>query len=187
MRVTGSVAAVSLGLLAIGCSKPEEPVVTRTPAHENTLARAPQSYQRMRFVSPVEQSRASTAAPVAKVSRHAEHTAPAPAAAQPDPLASLTSNVTLATTAAVTESAAPTVVLASINAPPVSTGTPAPWVHEEAGSVRRVGAVLRGGAGGPGKCDALTDAKAARAAAAANAGSFRAPTQTASVFSRGGR
>jgi hypothetical protein len=189
MRVTGSVAIVSLGLLALACSKPEEPVVTRTPTHENTLARAPQSYQRMRFVSPQEQSRASAPAALTKVS-HAAHTMPgeAPVAKAPDPLASLaSSNIALATTTAVSEGAAPAMIVAAVNVPSVSAGSPAPWVYEDAVEHRTGAAVLRGGAVGPEKCDALTDAKARRAAATSERGSFRAPSQAASVFSRGGR
>ena len=189
MRHAGSLAALSLAVLASACGSADEPVKTANPdAHTAALAPAPQTYQRMRFVSPVEQS-AAPRAELASTVRHAAHHAKA--AAEPkevasDPLAALASNVAVAS---VTASAAPgeTGIVVALVSAPVPAGEPAPW-SAEALSERRPGAVVvRGGAVGPEKCDPLSDIRARRAAAERASGSMRAPAIASSVFSRGGR
>jgi hypothetical protein len=193
MRITGSLAAASLALLASACSKPDAPTVAKTATPPASLAGVPQNYQRMRFVSPVEQSHGGDTAVLAKVSRHAEHrmamkTPVAEAvAAKPDPLASLASSAPLAVSTSNNAVSAPEVVVA-LKAPPVAAGTPAPWVYEDAMEHRAGAVVIRGGNVQPEKCDPLSDIKARRATATQERGSFRAPTQgSSSVFSRGGQ
>lgn len=191
MRHTRFLAALSVVTLATACSSNSEEPVKASSADARTaaLAPAPQTYQRMRFVSPVEQSGA-TRVPLVSSTRHAtQHAvahAPAaePAATTPDPLASLAPAVTMAS---VTTSAAPseTGIVVALKAAPQPAGEPAPWSSEALSERRPHAVVMRGGAVGPEKCDALTDARARRAAAERSSGSMRAPVIASTVFSRG--
>ncbi len=187
MRLNRSVAALSIAMLAGACGKTEEPVVTKATTHASALAPAPQTYQRMRFVSPVEQSGSGTSRALVSAVRHEAHHAVAtaraqePAVAAPDPLASLASSTPVAQVTSSNAASEPGIVVALKSAPePV--GTPAVWASEPVFEPQSR-AVIRGGAVGPDKCDPLSDMRARRA----NGGTMRAPVQGASVFSRGGR
>ena len=177
MRLNSTVATLSLGLLAAACSKPESPVTAKGAApdasHETALTRAPQAYQRMRFVSPVEQSNGGQPVQPTKASAHAAHRTPM--------------KTTVAVAPRRTESArgargadacagrhgqqhhggAPEIVVAAQPAPVES--APAPWEYENPMEHRRSAVVIRGGNVGPEKCDPLTDGRARRGSMSAGA------------------
>jgi hypothetical protein len=179
MRTEGKVAALSLALLFSACSKRPEPTATLSAdlqkdlaaasASASPLATAPQSYQRMRFVSDIERSHAAVPAPRAKVSRRHEHmTAKKQAASVP--IVSMASH-TLGAVATPTETPAaePAIVVAARPAPePMVTQAegPSDGVVDQGRSVGSVlggilaGVVIRGGHAGPDKCDPRTDARA---------------------------
>lgn len=191
MRVTGSVAALSIALVITACSKPDEPVTASAAAHASALAPAPQTYQRMRFVSPAEQTTRGAPASLTKSVTHVSHNVTAPsrstdvAAAAPDPLAALASSTPVAAVTSSSGASQQEIVVALKTAPVES--APAPWVYEDVMEHRPGAVVIRGGNVQPEKCDPLSDMKARRAAASNERGSMRMPTQGASVFSGRGR
>lgn len=189
MRLTGFVAALSVLVLANACSKPEQPVAATASSHASALTPAPQTYQRMRFVSPVEQSRAGTQVALTKTA-HVMHASPAvahvaAAVAKPDPLAALESSRPTPMVTSSQAAAEPGIVVAMKPAPE-PTGTPAPWTSEALIDRRPGAVVIRGGAVEPEKCDPLSDMRARRANAE-RGNTMRAPAVAGTVFSRGGR
>ena len=197
MRTDVKVATISLALLVGACGTRQEQTTGLTDdlkkdlalasAPASDLATAPKSYQRMRFVSAVEQARASTPAkrPVAAK----RHTAPVrrpEAVAKPAPdvvdePAVVASEAPAATPApeAVTTAVSEPVVInqqpAAEPAPvPVATGNNGSGGDDGIGERRRgrgigglggifggiIGAVvIRGGHGGVDKCDPRTDGR----------------------------
>ena len=196
MRLNSTVATLSLGLLAAACSKPESPVAAKEAArdasHETALTRAPQSYQRMRFVSPAEQSNGGQPMQPTKASSHAAHQTPmkttvaVAATPTPSPLAELEAPVPApVVTVSNSTEGAPEIVVAAQPAP-VESG-PAPWEYENPMEHRRGAVVIRGGNVGADKCDPLTDGRARRGSISAGAGSMRMPAMSSGTFARGGR
>jgi hypothetical protein len=178
MRTVSKVAALSLALLFSACSKRPEPTASlpadlqkdlAAATSASQLATAPQSYQRMRFVSDIERSRATTPASRPKVSRrHERMTASNHASA--DPIVSMASH-TLETVATPAETPAPepTISVAAIPAPEpmvMQSGGPSDaGVSDHGGGIGGIlggiaGAVIRGGHAGPDKCDPRTDGRA---------------------------
>lgn len=180
MRTEGIVAALSLALLVSACSKRPEPTAALpdelkkdlavASASVSQLATAPQSYQRMRFVSDIERTHASVPAARPKVSRHHEHTAPS-AHALGNPVVSFASRTlqAVATPAAESPAPEPTLVVAARPAPEpmvAQPGGPSDAVVEEGhggglGALGGViaGAVIRGGRSSTDKCDPRTDGR----------------------------
>jgi len=178
MRTVSKVAALSLALLFSACSKRPEPTASlpddlqkdlAAAASASQLATAPQSYQRMRFVSDIERARATTPASRPKVSRRHEHMT-ASNHASGDPIVSMASH-TLETVATPAEAPTPepTIAVAAIPAPEpmvMQSGGPSDAGASDHGSgIGGVlggiaGAVIRGGRVGPDKCDPRTDGRA---------------------------
>jgi hypothetical protein len=180
MRTVSKVAALSLALLYSACSKRPEPTASipddlqkdlaAASAPAGQLATAPQNYQRMRFVSDIERSRATTPAPRPKVSRRHERMT-ASQHASGDPMASMASR-TLETVATPAETPAPepTIVVAAQPAPEpmvMQSGGPSDaGVSDHGGGIGGVlggilsGVVIRGGRAGPDKCGPRTDGRA---------------------------
>lgn len=183
MRSTRIAVMAGAALSLAACATPEEraksPAVATTTAD---LAPVPQTYERMRFVSAAEQRGPETvhrrvrAVNAPDVHVHQGDT--------PDPLAGLaaTAVAPVATPAVAEPAPAVVVTLASVSAP--SSGAPAEWSSEGMADRRPGAVVIRGGPVARGKCDAITDT---RAAALATRPTLRMPTMTASVFERGGR
>jgi hypothetical protein len=196
MRTDVKVAALSLAILAGACGTRKEQTTGLTEdlkkdlamasAPASDLATAPNSYQRMRFVSAVEQARSSTPAkrPVATKRRTAPVRRPEavskPANDVVDEPAVAASETPAATPApeAVTTVSEPVVINqqpAAEPAPvPVATGNNGSGGDGEIGERRRgrgigglggifggiIGAVvIRGGHGGVDKCDPRTDGR----------------------------
>ncbi len=181
MRTEWKVAALSLALLSAACSKRPEPTASlpddltkdlaAASASASQLATAPQSYQRMRFVSDIERSRAATPASRPKVSRrHEQMTASQHASG--DPIVSMASH-TLETVATPAEAHAPepTIVVAAQPAPepmvmqsggPSDAGVSPDYGRGIGGLLGGIlgGVVIRGGHAGPDKCDPRTDGRA---------------------------
>lgn len=183
MRSDTKVAALSLSVLLGACGTTDRPAAARpddvTPAPATAtapeLVTAPQAYERMRFVSDIEQSRATQRAMKPGVA-HQHHTASS--------VASVTSSE-VATEAVATLASAPTPVLTAeaprsepsvlVSARPApepqrSHGGPSADgdVLDHAGSGGGLGGllggnggtvVIRGGRAGMGKCDPRTDAR----------------------------
>jgi hypothetical protein len=191
MRTKREIAALSLALLVGGCGKRAEQTavlsedlkkdLAAASATGGDLAIAPQSYQRMRFVSDIEQAKASMPAKRPKLSHHKVRPT-----VRPQPAAETTSDVTVDEVAsAASESPAPastteapvpepTVVVAQ-NPSPEPTNVPAESPSAGQASGRGGGGggggwggllggiigavVIRGGHGGVDKCDPRTDGR----------------------------
>ena len=157
MRMTGHVATLSFALLLAACGKPVEP-----SAPANDIVVAPQTYQRMRFVSSIEQSHASVPAKRPKLARHAN---PARVSA-PDPMAAMMMHTPVAMVTSSASAPAPSVVIAAHAAPEAVTVPIGPTAEEGGGGIGSMlgalvgSAVIRGGRVGDGKCDPRTDARA---------------------------
>ena len=157
MRMTGHVATLSLVGLLGACGKPDEP-----SAPSMDIVVAPQTYQRMRFVSAIEQSRASVPARRPKVARHAN---PASVSA-PDPMAAMMMHTPVAMVTSSVSAPAPSVVIAAHAAPEAVTVPIGPTVEVGGGGIGSMlgglvgSVVIRGGRVGDGKCDPRTDARA---------------------------
>lgn len=179
MRTEWKVAALSLALLSSACGKRPEPTASLPDDLKKDLAAAsasaselaPQNYQRMRFVSDIERSRATTPASRPKVSRRHERMT-ASNHASGDPIASMASH-TLETVATPAEAPAtqPTIVVAAQPAPeptvmqsggPSDAGVSSDNGHGIGGILGGIlgGVVIRGGHAGPDKCDPRTDGRA---------------------------
>ncbi|MEO8620437.1 MAG: hypothetical protein ABI625_05180 [bacterium] len=170
MRMKGNVTILSLALVLSACSKRQEPTaalsddlkkdLAAASASTKDLVAAPQNYQRMRFVSAIEQSEA-TVAKRSKPLRHSAHTAPNVA---PDPMAAMMSNTPMTVSTVSTSSAESAV---TVRTAPEAAVVPVGRTTEEGGGglgallggiVSNV--VIRGGRVGDGKCDPRTDARA---------------------------
>lgn len=179
MRTVSNVAAFSLALLLSACSKRPEPTASlpddlqkdlAAAASASQLATAPQTYQRMRFVSDIERSRATTPASRPKVSRRHEHMT-ASNHASADPIVSMASHtLETVTTPAEAPAPEPTIVVAAQPAPEpmvMQPGGPSDaGVSDHGSGIGSVlggilaGVVIRGGRAGPDKCDPRTDGRA---------------------------
>ncbi|MEO5816809.1 MAG: hypothetical protein ABIT20_16160 [Gemmatimonadaceae bacterium] len=137
-------------------------------ASASQLAAAPQSYQRMRFVSDIERSHMSAPAASPKVAKRHEHMT-ASQHASGDPMVSMASHsLEAVATPAETPAAEPAIVVAARPAPesmvPQAGGPPD--VIDEGRGIGSIlggimsGVVIRGGHAGPDKCDPRTDARA---------------------------
>lgn len=188
MRAAYKVAALALPLVLGACSKHEEPTAgladdlkrDLAAASAPGLATAPQSFQRMRFVSAIEQSRATERARKPKVA-HQHHMAAAESPSSEVASTSATDAVEsmVAAPAAVLTAEAsvpePSVVVAARPVPEPSHGGPSAEgdVLDHAGSgiggmLGGIGgilggiagtAVIRGGRAGVDKCDPRTDGR----------------------------
>ncbi len=158
MRMTGHIATLSLALLLGACGKPVEP-----SAPSKDIVVAPQTYQRMRFVSAIEQSRASVPARRPKVARN--HANPASISA-PDPMAAMMMHTPAAMVTLSASAPAPSLVIAAHAAPEAVTVPIGPTAEEGGGGIGSMlgglvgNVVIRGGRVGDGKCDPRTDARA---------------------------
>jgi hypothetical protein len=185
MRSGYAVAALSLFALAGACSKREEPIAglpddlkkDLASASVPGLATAPQRYQRMRFVSDIEQSRATQRAPRPKPA-HDHHMAPSEspsaetnadvAAEAVSAMATAAPSVVATTEAPIPE---PTVVIAArpVPEPPHGHGPSSTegdiLDHAGSGGIGSIiggiigTAVIRGGRAGVDKCDPRTDGR----------------------------
>lgn len=189
MRLIGNAAVLSAALVLSACSSKEERTTASSTTPVAELTPAPQLYQRMRFVSPAEQTVSVPLTSRTKVNRadrvtaiHQHDDSPA-AAVQAAPIAALAEFSSPVLTATTVDVAPAAVVLVAQPAPPTSSEE-APWASEPM-TMRRPAVVIRGGQVAQGKCDPRTDA-AARGELA-NRPSFRMPATSGSVFSRGGR
>ena len=136
MRKTGHGVALSLALVLCACDKPAEP---SAPAKDIVVA--PQTYQRMRFVSDIEQSRASTPARRPKVARHAGRAV----VAAPDPMHAMMMHAPVAMVTSTSTTPEPSVVIAAHAAPETVTvrgvsdkpmfvfGSRVPWTDSKTG------------------------------------------------------
>ena len=185
MRSGYAVAALSLFALSGACSKREEPIAglpddlkkDLAAASAPGLATAPQSYKRMRFVSDIEQSRATQRAPRPKAA-HDHHMAPneSPSAeTSADVAADAVSAMAPAapSVVATTEAPAPepSVVIAArpVPEPPSGHGPSSSegdiLDHAGSGGIGSIiggiigTAVIRGGRAGVDKCDPRTDGR----------------------------
>ena len=185
MRTERKVAVFSLALLLAACGKRQEPTanlpddlqkdLAAASAATSPLASAPQSYQRMRFVSNIEQSRATVPMSRPRISRHPDrmtashHASVAANDVTSDPVASM---------AAMSPAPAST-PSALADDPIVVAARPAPEPSAQSGSTAGSagesghggglggllggifsGVVIRGGHAGPDKCDPRTDGRA---------------------------
>ena len=177
MRTEYKVAALSLALLSVSCSKRPEPTASlpddlkrdlaAAAIPTGDLATAPTSYQRMRFVSDIERTRATVPAKRPKISQHHDRmVASHQPATNVDPIASMASQAPApVSTPVATEE--PTIVVAGRPAPPPSaTQASQGDEHGGGGGIGSVlggifsGVVIRGGHAGTDKCDPRTDGRA---------------------------
>jgi hypothetical protein len=179
MRTEYKVALLSLAFILSACSKRQEPTANlpddlkkdldAASASTSVLATAPQSYQRMRFVSDIEMSRATVKAPMPKISRHPTRmTASHHTSNVSDPVATIAEMAPApVSTPAATETEQ--IVVAARPAPePVSAPGPSQGTASDnhggglGGLLGGIfsGVVIRGGHAGPDKCDPRTDGRA---------------------------
>jgi len=208
MRMEYKAAALSLVVLASACSKRPEPTASLSDdlkkdlatasAASSPLATAPQSYERMRFVSDIERTRATVRAPRPKVSKRHERMAPTQHGSG-DPVVSLASNtIETVTTPSNSPSPEPTTTVAALPTPdplirpaggPSDQGAgAAPDAGRGIGSVLGgilSGVVIRGGHAGPDKCDPRTDGRAR--GAISDRPDFRMPVLGGQPIFGGGR
>ena len=170
--------AISLTILLGACSKRQEPTATvpddlkkdlvAASAASRDLATAPQSYQRMRFVSDVEQSKSSIVAEQPKVAQHAHHTT---TVSVPDPIASMASHTPAPVSTPVASVPEPSITIAAALPATVPMSVPAGGPSAD-GAITDQGhgggglggwlggvAVIRGGIGPRDKCDPRTDGR----------------------------
>jgi hypothetical protein len=179
MRTESKIAALSLALLFVGCSKRPEPTASlpddlkrdlaAAAIPTSDLATAPTSYQRMRFVSDIERTRASVPAKRPKISQHHERmVAVRQPATQVDRIASMASTTPAPVSTPEAPSEEPSIVVVGARPapPPSSTQASQPEEHGGGGGIGGLlggifsGAVIRGGRAGPDKCDPRTDGRA---------------------------
>ena len=209
MRTESKVAAVWVVLLITACSKAPQQTsglpddlkrdLAAASAPSSDLATAPQGYRRMRFVSDLEQSKASVRASRPKVSLHRDRMAPSHQATADattgvalDPVASMASAAPATVSTATAAAPEPSIVIAARPSPeparspaaPASEGTAGENVHGGGlggmlGGI--IGAVvIRGGHAGPDKCDPRTDGRAR--GTIADRPDFGMPVPTGQVF-----
>ena len=173
MRTHHVVVSITLAVALTACNRQDTPTAAQAkaapPALASDLATAPQPYQRMRFVSPLEQTRATVLAPSRAASRHASRVVATHrdvSIAIAPTLASLkmSADVGMAVASSVTPVSA-VAATAMHAAPPMSMPAEvaaefaADRGHTDGGLVGRV--MIRGGVGPNGKCDPRSDAQAA--------------------------
>jgi hypothetical protein len=187
MRTECKVATLSLALVFAACAKRQEPTASlpddlkkdlaAASASSSALASAPNSYQRMRFVSDIERARVSVPAKRPKVSRHPTRMAASHQSGSEATDLSADASVSLASSSPAPASTPeapvpePSIAVAGRPAPgPMS----APAGTSEGGAAENgrggglggmlggiIGAVIiRGGHVGPDKCDPRTDGRA---------------------------
>ena len=172
MRTQYVLATFTLAAVLTSCSKQDAPTAAAAKGAQPTaasadLATAPLPYQRMRFVSEIEQSKRSVIARSPEHTRLASHATRNHRDAFSATRSALTSLVASApVSVAMASAAAPSVVVASTQAaPPIV--TPVAAVSQTvadggSGHGGMVGSVvIRGGLGPNGKCDPRSDAQAA--------------------------
>ena len=171
MRMHTVVASFTLAAALTACGRQDTPTATATKTTQPAapaldLAGAPKVYQRMRFVSELEQSRSSVPLHSPEHARHFTRSTASHRGATQASLASLVTRAPVAMAVASAASAAPSVAVAATQAaPPMS--MPAEVATEfgaERGHVREGfsgGVMIRGGVGPNGKCDPRSDAQAA--------------------------
>ena len=189
MRTDWKVTALSLALLLGACtSRPErtaslpadlEKDLAAAAATGGELATAPQRFQRMRFVSDIEQSRASVPAKRPRVSHHAVHPTVSAQPAEeeasdvaPDPVVAAASEAPAPVSIPEAAAPEPAVVIAQHPSPEpavVQAGATSDGSVGESGHGGGLGGllggiigavVIRGGHGGPDKCDPRRDGRA---------------------------
>ncbi len=175
MRTHYLVATIALAAGLTACNRQHDaPTATRARTAQPSsatmdLASAPRPYQRMRFVSEIEQSKSSVQARSPEHARHASHTAPNhtdAATVTRAAIASLVTNAPLPVAVAASSAPAPSIAVASTQAAPPLTmpaGAASEVVADRGhGLGGLVGSVMiRGGVGPNGKCDPRSDAQAA--------------------------
>ena len=174
MRTHYFVTSLALAATFTACNRQDAPtsaVVNRaasSPAAD--LAIAPRPYQRMRFVSEIEQSRAAVQARSPGPARRVSHAAPNhdQLTATRAALSSLVASAPVSVSVASSATAAPSIAVAATQAaPPMSTPAAAESEvigdHNHGGGVGGLigSVVIRGGRGPNGKCDPRSDAQAA--------------------------
>ena len=177
MRTECKVAALSLALLSVSCSKRPEPTASlpddlkrdlaAAATATSDLATAPTSYQRMRFVSDIERTRATVPAKRPKISQHHEQmVATHQSATNIDPIASMASQAPAPVSTPVAPTEEPTIVVAGRPAPPPSSTQASQPDEHGGGGIGGLlggifsGVVIRGGHAGTDKCDPRTDGRA---------------------------
>jgi len=188
MRSVRTLATLSLALLPGACSKRSEPTANLSDDLKKDLAAAsvassdfataPANYQRMRFVSDVEMARKSVPAKRPKVSPHPDRMAPAngdgveSSNAKLQQVAAMSSHAPTPVATAEAAAPAPSIEIAAspTQEPPMTmpAGSSAGGgaEHEHGGGLGGIlggiigGVVIRGGHGGPDKCDPRTDGRA---------------------------
>ena len=175
MRTHYVVATLTLAAALTACNTQQDaPTTGQTEAPQPSiaspdLASVPRPYQRMRFVSEIEQSKRSAEAPSPEHARHVSHSAPShsnTARTTRAALASLVTSAPVTVSVAASSAAVPSIAVASTQAAPPMT-MPAAAVsdviadhgHGLGGLVGSV--MIRGGVGPNGKCDPRSDAQAA--------------------------
>ncbi|MDQ2665451.1 MAG: hypothetical protein M3Z05_05515 [Gemmatimonadota bacterium] len=174
MRTHYVVISLSLAAAFTACSKQDAPTAAvAKPAHPAPsvdLATAPRPYERMHFVSDIEQTKSNVQARSPEHARHANH-----ASANHDALSAtrvalsaLTTTVPVPMAIASSAAPAPSIAIAATHAaPPIATPAAAESEmiagHSHGGGLGGlVGSVMiRGGVGPNGKCDPRSDAQAA--------------------------
>jgi hypothetical protein len=201
MRTECKVAALSLAVLLGACSKrPDQTAglsddlkkdLAAASASNKDFAIVPQTYKRMRFVSDIEQTRATELALRPKISRSSHRLAMQPTSeAAPDPIVSMASHQ-LMTVSTTTSTAEAPVTIAARPAPEPTTVTAGSGSEGAVGDNNRgsglggllggIGVVIRGGHAGGDKCDPRpTPGQIGRP-------DFGLPLPTGQVFGGGGR
>ena len=140
------------------------------PAPAADLAVAPRPYQRMRFVSDIEQTKSNVQARSPEYARHANPAAPNHDALRATrvALSSLSTSTPVAMSAASSAAPAPSIAVAATQAAPpmaMPAGAGSEMIGDHShgsGLGGLVGSVMiRGGVGPNGKCDPRSDAQAA--------------------------
>ncbi len=175
MRTHYVVATISLAAALTACNRQQDAPTSAqagtSPAFaaSSDLATAPRPYQRMRFVSEIEQSKGSVTARSPEHARHASRATASHSDALSTTrvaLASLGTSAPVPVSVAASSAAAPSIAIASTQAAPPMTVPVAAASEVVAdrghGLGGLVGSVMiRGGVGPNGKCDPRSDAQAA--------------------------
>jgi hypothetical protein len=213
MRTNSKVAALSFALLLGACGKPREQAtalpddlkrdLAEASGPANGLSIAPQSYQRMRFVSSIEQLPSAVRAKRPKVTHHhptqmtASRQTAGPETAQgtADAMPSMATESPSPVSTPEAAPAAPTVVVAPRPAPEPSSSPAGSAPEGQAGGGGHGGGwggllggiigsvVIRGGHGGVDKCDPRTEGRPT----IIDRPDFGLPLPTGQVFSGAGR
>lgn len=192
LRVLALPVAIALG----ACTTHDTATAAKRPAASPDLAAVPQRYQRMRFVSDLEQAKAASPGAAAERSRQPEgprnrrSVASNTVTTAPDPMAEMMSRAPVAT---VTAEAQPPVLIA-VSAPSTAV-VPAPMPADAGGLDHGGGSigdvlsgvgthvVIRGGHAGTDKCDPRTDGRIN--GTIADRPTFGMPVPTGQVFGGG--